>query len=263
MAHGLEAIDWSAPWLAPWRAAGQTVAQGVQCGASCAQALTDYGQLHAVHCPVHFVAPHALSAQESIEAYEAYIYRTRGVPTRDGLHDFFNGLCWLTFPQTKVRLNQLQAQQIARSGVHSVRGPTRDGITVFDENAAFLQAPDALWSALEDKNWERLFLDLRPLWAQSHLVLFGHALLEKLVQPRKGITAHVYRVTAQEHTVQTMDAWMAAELSAEKLARKPFAHLPILGVPGWWADNEEPSFYDDAFVFRPKRESGKHQPLFF
>jgi hypothetical protein len=253
VAHGLEAIDWSAPWLAPWRAAGQTVAQGVQCGASCAQALTDYGQLHAVHCPVHFVAPHALSAQESIEAYEAYIYRTRGVPTRDGLHDFFNGLCWLTFPQTKVRLNQLQAQQIARSGVHSVRGPTRDGITVFDENAAFLQAPDALWSALEEKNWERLFSDLRPLWAQSHLVLFGHALLEKLVQPRKGITAHVYRVTAQDHSVQAMDTWMAAELSAEKLARKPFAHLPILGVPGWWADNEESGFYDDAFVFRSKR----------
>ena len=253
MAHGLEAIDWSAPWLAPWRAAGQTVAQGVQCGASCAQALTDYGQLHAVHCPVHFVAPHALSAQESIEAYEAYIYRTRGVPTRDGLHDFFNGLCWLTFPQTKVRLNQLQAQQIARSGVHSVRGPTRDGITVFDENAAFLQAPDALWSALEEKNWERLFSDLRPLWAQSHLVLFGHALLEKLVQPRKGITAHVYRVTALDHSVQAMDTWMAAELSAEKLARKPFAHLPILGVPGWWADNEESGFYDDAFVFRSKR----------
>lgn len=253
MAHGLKAIDWSVPWLAPWRAAGQTVAQGVQRGASCAQALTDYGQLHAVHCPVHFVAPHALSAQESVEAYEAYIYRTRGVPTRDGLHDFFNGLCWLTFPQTKVRLNQLQAQQIARSGVHSVRGPTRDGITVFDENAAFLQAPDALWSALEEKNWERLFSDLRPLWAQSHLVLFGHALLEKLVQPRKGITAHVYRVTARDHTVQAMDTWMAAELSAEKLARKPFAHLPILGVPGWWADNEEPGFYDDAFVFRSKR----------
>ena len=253
MAHGLKAIDWSVPWLAPWRAAGQTVAQGVQRGASCAQALTDYGQLHAVHCPVHFVAPHALSAQESVEAYEAYIYRTRGVPTRDGLHDFFNGLCWLTFPQTKVRLNQLQAQQIARSGVHSVRGPTRDGITVFDENAAFLQAPDALWSALEEKNWERLFSDLRPLWAQSHLVLFGHALLEKLVQPRKGITAHVYRVTAQDHSVQAMDTWMAAELSAEKLARKPFAHLPILGVPGWWADNEEPGFYDDAFVFRSKR----------
>ena len=263
MAHGLEAIDWYAPWLAPWRGVGQSVAQGVQGGASCAHALTDYCHSNADYAPVRFVSPADLSVQEAHEAYEAFIYRTHKVPTRDGLHDFFNGLCWLTFPQTKVRLNQLQAQQISRSGVHSVRGPTRDGITVFDENAAFLQAPDALWSALEDKNWERLFLDLRPLWAQSHLVLFGHALLEKLVQPRKGITAHVYRVTAQEHTVQTMDAWMAAELSAEKLARKPFAHLPILGVPGWWADNEEPSFYDDAFVFRPKRESGKHQPLFF
>jgi hypothetical protein len=169
----------------------------------------------------------------------------------------------MTFPQTKVRLNQLQAQQITRSGVQSVRGPTRDGITVFDENAAFLQAPDALWQALEDKNWRRLFVDLRPLWAQSHLVLFGHALLEKLVKPRKGITAHVYRVSAQDQSVKAMDTWMAAEVTEEKLALKPFAHLPILGVPGWWADNENPDFYDDAFVFRSKREILAHQPSFF
>ena len=260
MAHGLETIDWSAPWLNPWREAGQAAALGVQSGANCAQALNDYCQSHAADCPVGFVSQSKLPAQE---AYEAYIYRTRNVPTRDGLHDFFNGLCWMTFPQTKVRLNQLQAQQITRSGVQSVRGPTRDGITVFDENAAFLQAPDALWQALEDKNWRSLFVDLRPLWAQSHLVLFGHALLEKLVQPRKGITAHVYRVTAQDQSVKAMDTWMAAEVTEEKLALKPFAHLPILGVPGWWADNENPDFYDDAFVFRSKREILAHQPSFF
>jgi len=258
--HGLETIDWSAPWLNPWREAGQAAALGVQSGANCAQALNDYCQSHAADCPVGFVSQSKLPAQE---AYEAYIYRTRNVPTRDGLHDFFNGLCWMTFPQTKVRLNQLQAQQITRSGVQSVRGPTRDGITVFDENAAFLQAPDALWQALEDKNWRSLFVDLRPLWAQSHLVLFGHALLEKLVQPRKGITAHVYRVMAQDQSVKAMDTWMAAEVTEEKLALKPFAHLPILGVPGWWADNENPDFYDDAFVFRSKREILAHQPSFF
>jgi len=260
VAHGLETIDWSAPWLNPWREAGQAAALGVQSGANCAQALNDYCQSHAADCPVGFVSQSNLPAHE---AYEAYIYRTRNVPTRDGLHDFFNGLCWMTFPQTKVRLNQLQAQQITRSGVQSVRGPTRDGITVFDENAAFLQAPDALWQALEDKNWRSLFVDLRPLWAQSHLVLFGHALLEKLVQPRKGITAHVYRVMAQDQSVKAMDTWMAAEVTEEKLALKPFAHLPILGVPGWWADNENPDFYDDAFVFRSKREILAHQPSFF
>jgi hypothetical protein len=24
----------------------------------------------------------------------------------------------------------------------------------------------------------------------------------------------------------------------------------VLGVPGWWAANEAPAFYDDPFVFR-------------
>ncbi|MEY4344478.1 MAG: hypothetical protein RL032_310, partial [Pseudomonadota bacterium] len=30
--------------------------------------------------------------------YEQYIFDTGRVPTRDGLHDFFNGLCWLPSP---------------------------------------------------------------------------------------------------------------------------------------------------------------------
>lgn len=46
---------------------------------------------------------------------------------------------------------------------------------------------------------------------------------------------------------------MAADLSADKLATKPFAHLPVLGVPGWWAGNENPGFYADASVFRAPR----------
>ena len=202
--------------------------------------------------PVQFVPQSALLAGE---AYEAFIYRTGQVPTRDGLHDFFNGLCWLHFPLTKRRLNQLQAAQIAESGIQPVRGPARDGLTVFDENAAFFQGPDALWDALAAKDWQSLFVTLRPLWAQARLVLFGHALLEKLVSPRKPITAHVYRAQAATNSIADLDAWMAADLSAEKLATKPFAHLPVLGVPGWWPANEDPSFYADASVFRAPRQS--------
>jgi len=26
--------------------------------------------------------------------------------------------------------------------------------------------------------------------------------------------------------------------------------LPILGIPGWTAENEDEAFYDDAYVFR-------------
>jgi hypothetical protein len=254
VAHGLESIDWAAAWLSPWREVGEPLAQGTNAEVSCASTLNrgakPIGGAHS--CLVEFVPQHELPPGE---AYEAFIARTGRVPTRDGLHDFFNGLCWLHFPHTKRCLNQLQAAQIARSGVQPVRGPARDGLTVFDENAAFFQGPDALWGALVAKDWTAVFVTLRPMWAQSTLVLFGHALLEKLVAPRKPITAHVYRAQAATNSIADLDLWMATDLSAEKIASKPFAHLPVLGVPGWWPANTDESFYDDVSVFRPPRQS--------
>jgi hypothetical protein len=245
VAHGLAAVDWRQPWLQDWREAGQRVAQGVARGLSVSEALN-----RETACPVHFVPQDELPADM---AYEQFIFEAHCVPTRDGLHDFFNGLCWLHLPLTKKRLNQMQAAQIAADGVQPARGPVRDAITLFDENAAFLRAPDALWQALAAKDWGRLFGELRPLWDQSWLVLFGPALLEKLVQPRKPITAHVYRVCPATDTLTDLDAWVAQDLSAEKLAAKPFAPLPVLGVPGWWAANEDPAYYEDDQVFRPNR----------
>ena len=245
MAHGLEAIDWAAPWLAPWREPGQGLADQSGVGGGVADVLNG-----AQRSAVRFVEQAELPVGV---AYEQYIFGSGRVPTRDGLHDFFNGLCWMHFPQTKRRLNQLQAAQIAHSGIQPVRGPARDALTVFDENAAFLQAPDALWDALVAKDWHRVFVTLRGEWQQAHLVLFGHALLEKLVSPRKAITAHVYRAYAASNSIADMDAWVAADLSADKLATKPFAHLPVLGVPGWWPANRDPSFYADATVFRPPK----------
>ena len=215
---------------------------------SCAQALNAASTLTGCKAaPVRFVPQADLP---SGEAYESFIFRTGQVPTRDGLHDFFNGLMWLHFPRTKQKLNQLQASQIATSGIQPARGPARDALTVFDENAAFFQGPDALWDALVHKDWFALFVTLRPLWQQAQLLLFGHALLEKLVYPRKPITAHVFRAQAATHLIADVDAWVAQDLSADKLAGKPFAHLPVLGVPGWWAGNALPGFYDDPGVFR-------------
>lgn len=243
MGGTLAQIDWAVPWLAPYRALGEPLAQGVNAGASCCEVLNVAG------APVHFVPQRELPEGQ---AYEQFIFEQQRVPTRDGLHDFFNGLVWLQYPQTKRRLNQLQAAQIAAAGIQPVRGPVRDAITVFDENAALLQAPDALWEALRTRDWQRLFVDARPLWAQATLRLFGHALLEKLVQPRKAITTHVYRVP-QHVAPQALDAWLAQALDAAQLAGKPFVPLPVLGVPGWWPANQDPAFYADAQVFRPLR----------
>ena len=49
------------------------------------------------------------------------------------------------------------------------------------------------------------------------------------------------------------DGWLAARLTAADLATKPFTPLPVLGVPGWWPANQDPVYYDDATVFRPRR----------
>ena len=245
----VELIDWSAPWLGPWRAIGEVVRQQLASGKAQPQALNQ-AALAQPDCPVRFVAQQELPGGV---AYEQHIFDTVCVPTREGLHDFFNGLAWLLFPLTKQRLNRLHVAQIARTGIQPVRGPARDALTLFDENAAFLQAPDALWDALAAKDWQTLFVDQRALWQQAHLLLFGHALLEKLVAPRKGITAHVYRVQPGGNSIAEIDAWVAGDLQAQRLAAKPFAHLPVLGVPGWWTGNEAPDFYADTSVFRPPR----------
>lgn len=242
-------IDWNAPWLLPWRCVGEVVARSIAAGQSQAAALNQVASL-LPDFPVRFVRQSELP--EAV-AYEQHIFDTGCVPTREGLHDFFNGLAWLQFPLIKKRLNQLHVAQIAQTGIQPVRGPARDGLTLFDENAAVLQAPDELWDALAAKDWQSLFGTLRPLWQEASLLLFGHALLEKLVQPRKGITAHVYRASVARQTAAGLDAWLAQDLSAEKLATKPFAHLPVLGVPNWWQANEDPQFYADNGVFRLPR----------
>lgn len=247
VSEAFDAIGWSAPWLAPWRTLGQPVAQQLQ-------------HDPAVHRALQAAAPPALPVgfvpQSDLPegtAYEQYIGDTRRVPTRDNLHDFFNGLVWHQFPHTKRRLNQLQAQAIAADGVQAVRGPLRDALTVFDENGALLQAPDVLWQALRSRDWQRLFIDLRPLWAEARLVLVGHALMEKLVAPRKPMVAHVYQAPVAIKSIANMDAWLAQEIQPQPWAAKPFSPLPVLGVPGWWPANEVPGFYADTQVFRPPR----------
>jgi len=288
----LASIDWSQPWFAPWRELGeptahralqqQNVAEALnalqvttqqQCAAvanhSAAKCEASAGSgdiasaasVNTTHAglalgdvnEVKFVPQSALPEGQ---AYEDFIFKTAQVPTRDGLHDFFNGLCWHRFPLAKRRLNQLQAAEIDTQGIRATRGPVRDALTLFDENVVLMHAPDDVWAALQARDWLRLFVDLREQWQQVHLVLFGHALLEKLVTPYKSITGHVYRVDSHvnPHDEAALDAWLVQDLQPAKLATKPYEPLPVLGVPGWWPANQDRAYYEDVNVFRPKRE---------
>jgi hypothetical protein len=241
-------LDPRQPWFAPYTAALEELRQAAGRGAHAAHALSACEQARRVPGFPRFVPAEDVPAAEP---YELVVARMGTVPTRDNLHDLFNGLVWQQFPQAKRQLNVLQAGSIAAHGARGPRGPVRDAITLFDENGALLHAPAALWGALLARDWLRLFVDLRPLWAQARVLVFGHALLEKLLRPRKNITAHVWRVPYPGDAIAEVDGWLAGQLTAECLARKPFAPLPLLGVPGWSPQNEDFSFYDDALVFRP------------
>jgi hypothetical protein len=258
-------IDWTRPWYDTVRPAFDSLAPGPFIDAFNANAarlglVNDLGQ------PIRFVPQAALPEGT---AYEAFIGATGCVPTRANLHDFFNGLVWQTFPRTKRALNALQAAQIAQAGVGKSRGPARDAATIFDENAALLVVRDgaagrALVDDLRAHRWRDALFDKRPMFGRdAELWLFGHALMEKLVAPRKAITAHVRVVSAdadffalgRDGRRDWIDRAVSRAIAAEGLSTADFTPLPVLGVPGWWPDQDE-AFYLDDTVFRPRRPAG-------
>lgn len=215
--------DWAQPWFAPYRGVGEPVLARCRAGE-----------------PVHRALGHARfePAGPLCGGYEQHIASTGRVPTRDNAHDLFNGLVWLRYPGFKQALNQ--AHVAAPPASPGRRGPLRDALTLLDESGLLLAGPDALWSALIARDWRRLFITERAAWQQARLVVVGHALLEKLLVPRKPLCARVLHLSDLDAPV------LPASLTPADLPP-----LPVLGIPGWWAANEQAGFYDEAAVFRP------------
>lgn len=300
------AIDWQAPWLCHLKQLGYISEVITQMSASrddsvqtdkikntpdiIAKVLNSALQKHADDLlqPLPQIKPalnnqtHTLQfvSQKALlagEAYENFIGTTGNIPTRDNLHDLFNGSIWLTFPKTKALLNYYHMLEIDQQGIGASRGRVRDTITVFDENGAILvTAESSIGKALIDFNWQESLVAPRDKWdepkqlnkqAQAAVYIFGHALLEKLLYPRKALCAHsiVINVTQEffalslseriNHLDQKVADYMDALLSEPDVSPRKLSPLPILGVPYYWAENVQPSFYEDSQVFRSGRRS--------
>ena len=222
-------------------------------------------------------------AQEDLPdgmAYETFIAKTGNVPTRDNLHDLFNGSIWLTFPKSKALLNLYQAEAIDSEGISGRRGRVRDTITVFDENGAILvTANPNIGEALTNFDWQNCLVAPRKEWDDSFLTqpytpnptakagvyIFGHALLEQLVSPRKPLCAHTLILAVESdffalsmtERMAYLDDCLSQKLDEllqdETVTPRALSPLPILGVPHFWPDNADPEFYNDTFVFRSGR----------
>ncbi|MGM8910674.1 DUF3025 domain-containing protein [Psychrobacter sp. 1U1] len=235
--------------------------------------------------PIKNQRAHTLSfvSQDALpegEAYESFIAMTGNIPTRDNLHDLFNGSIWLTFPKTKALLNHYHMLEIEQQGVSASRGRVRDTITVFDENGAVLVTADpSIGEALIDFDWQGSLVQPRRQWddpispspkAQAAVYIFGHALLEQLIAPRKPLCAHSVVINVSQdffalslsERLQYLDDrvadYMNELLSCNEVTPRHLSPLPILGVPHFWAKNADADFYKDAYVFRSgRRKQGK------
>ena len=236
--------------------------------------------------PTHNHHAHTLQfvAQDDLPegiGYEQFIGTTGNIPTRENLHDLFNGSIWLTFPKTKALLNYHHMLEIAAQSTSASnnpknpRGRVRDTITVFDENGAILvTAEPEIGEALMAFNWQDSLVAPRNKWdnpqrpsenAKAAVYVFGHALLEQLIEPRKTLCAHsvVIHVTADFFKLSLPEKmsdvdnklaeYMHHLLSQETVTPRQLAPLPILGVPYFWVENANSSFYDDHQVFRSGR----------
>lgn len=192
-----------------------------------------------------------------VSAYEDHIAETGQVPTRYGCwHDLLNALIWHAYPESKRSLNRLHRAAKLHDSDSGQRGRRRDAATLFDENGAVVWSDDpALLALIRDMDWPTLFLQHRAAFGRNlHVRLFGHGLLEKLQAPFLGLTAHALLLQSTA-TPAAMDELLAAHIEhlASHWTPATLAPLPILGIPGWWPDNDQPAFYQNRDYFRRER----------
>lgn len=202
------------------------------------------------------------------DGYEPRIYLRGEVQVRErNWHDLLNALVWLTFPRAKAALNSrhyraLLEQRAARA---PNRGPVQDAMTLFDEGGVMVAARErGLLRMIEDFEWKTLFWRHRDrVTADMRFFLFGHALYEKALRPFTGITARglLFEVESKfldaplEDQVARLDTLAAGRLDdpAGLLSPRELAPVPVLGVPGWCAENACESYYDNRAYFRTGR----------
>lgn len=220
--------------------------------------------LNARGMPVRFGEPLAGS---DAPGYERRVLEEGVVSTRPGnLHDLFNALVWLAFPSTKAALNALHVREMAAEA--GVRGTARDVLTLFDEGGMLVaSSDDTLDALLAGFQWKALFWERRgDVRARLRFFTFGHSIYEKAVSPYKGVTTKVVFVRVDpafmQWGMQAQRDWLDAAATRHfgdprsLASTRALPPLPVLGIPGWTPDNEDPAYYDDQAHFR----SGRRKP---
>ncbi len=247
--------------------------------------LADWNALLAKHIPCLSVQggqPLSFVAQElgklGFESqYEPRCYLSGEIQTRpDNWHDLFNAMAWLTFPKAKAAINARHYQALKNADqineeqtTASQRGKVRDMATLLDESGVIVVCADAaLAELMRTFQWKKLFWQYREqVRTAMGFYIFGHGLYEKAHQPYVGMTGQglILSVSADFFSwalvdqLSYLDQHVADYLDdpAYCLTPRELHPVPLLGIPGWSADNERDFFYENTAYFRPCRRDSK------
>lgn len=217
--------------------------------------------------PIKFVDQHANKDYNAVE-YETTIFETGQIPTRkESWHDVFGALIWSLFPKTKALINELHYRDIQQQD-NSARSVLRNALTLFDECGVVLVTKNAkLLDALREHQWRLAFVEMRDLWQKPTeegvaAFQFGHANYEMLTNPFIGLTGKWLVIDSSAEILglpknvqyRLLDDRLSAHIKSGALQdNSKLFPLPLLGVPSWYAQNEDFSFYENTDYFRPKR----------
>jgi Protein of unknown function (DUF3025) len=205
--------------------------------------------------------------------YEPRCFLKGEVPTRaNNWHDLLNALVWLIFPQAKAAINARHFLALTGAGDSSVpgqRGAVRDTSTLLDESGVIVAYADAeLAELLRNFQWKELFWRRRAqVRSGMGFYLFGHGLYEKALSPYIGLTGQGLLLPVEQtffswpyaRQLAHLDALLAGYLASGAHCRstRELTPVPVLGVPGWAAENENATYYDNTDYFRTGRH-GRH-----
>ncbi len=212
--------------------------------------------------PVRFVIQDDRAIKQA-GGYDFFIRDQLSVPSRPGSwHDLFNALVWLHYPQLKLRIHRLQLEDFSRREQPGKRTSLGDAVTLLDECGTLVLSSDpTLLDDIRELRWRRLFFERREELLQSaRFLVVGHALLHALLEPYIGLMGHALLIDAPGGALEDalsarrfIDAWAPEHLSGRIQRTRDLCPLPLLGIPGYVA-NESAAFYDGLpEYFRARR----------
>jgi hypothetical protein len=226
---------------------------------------------HTCHRPIANCAGQAIefmqprTRERSAACYEQRIADSGVVEHRDASwHDLLNALVWMTFPRAKAALNQRHVMELERE-MRGRRSAARDALTQFDEDGILVVSEQAdLLELLRAFQWRELFWHRRSdILSSMRWFVFGHGQYEKALQPFIGLTAKALTLSVEPGfcalpyaaQLENVDRLTAQLIAQPRVLCSPraLAPVPVLGIPGWSAQSEHESFYEDRGYFRSGR----------